>query len=80
MKIKRFFFFNVLDTPEIRLRCVTLFFIFISSVELTADCSKRKVKVRQIGGNLTSIDDKALGKGEEAYMGTGSTLFVLEGI
>jgi hypothetical protein len=37
------------------------------------------VKVKQVGGNLSSIDGKTIGKDNEMTMASGSTLFVLSG-
>jgi len=48
-------------------------------VELTAECSRRKVKVKQIGHNMSSVNGSDIGKDEETTMGTDSTLFVLSG-
>jgi len=48
-------------------------------VELIADCKRHRVKVKQLGGNITAIDDECLQKDQEAIIeGSGPTLFVLE--
>ncbi|XP_005090552.1 bifunctional polynucleotide phosphatase/kinase [Aplysia californica] len=48
-------------------------------VELTADCAKRKVKVKQLGANLSAVDGNPIGKDKEIVIGSRSTLFILSG-
>lgn len=48
-------------------------------MELTADWSNRKVKVKQMAPNNTSIDGSDLGQSKEAILHVNSTLFILAG-
>ncbi|XP_059178049.1 bifunctional polynucleotide phosphatase/kinase-like [Physella acuta] len=50
-----------------------------NQVELTADWKNRKVKVKQLGGNPSSVDGKDVCQNEEAIMTKDSTLFILSG-
>ena len=52
--------------------CVTLL-----PVELTADCHKKVVRVRQLGCNSCQVDGKLLARGDTAIATEGDTLCVL---
>ena len=46
-------------------------------VQLTADCVRQTVHVKQLGNNPSSVGDKELQPGHEASLSDGDTLFVL---
>ncbi|XP_063309398.1 aprataxin [Pelobates fuscus] len=49
-------------------------------VQLTADCNKGYVKVKQVGTNPTSVDSVDIGKNKEVKLKSGSTLHMVNNL